>query len=53
MNREETITAIIEYAKKYEMDKGYFKEAIKRNYYKNHSISNLNMILFEYYLIKN
>jgi len=50
MNREETITAIIEYAKKYDKDKGYFKDVIKRSYYKNYSINNINMIFYEYYL---
>jgi|TARA_R110000823_G_C15570467_1_gene461733 hypothetical protein len=50
MNREEKITAIIEYTKKYDKDKGYFKDAIKRSYYKNYSISNINMIFYEYYL---
>ncbi len=49
MNREQTIKEIIEYTKKYETDKKWFKDAIKENYYKDFSNQNLNIILCNYY----
>ena len=52
MNREDKITKIIEYTIKYDKDKGYFKDAIKRSYYKNYTINNINMILLEYIILE-
>ena len=51
MNRQDKIIKIIEYTIKYDSDKRYFEDAIKKNYYKNHTIHNINMILMDYIIL--
>ncbi len=47
-NREKIITKIIEYVKKFEKSKVWYKDAVKESYYKSDSIASLRYMLISY-----
>lgn len=50
LTRKEIINQIIQYTKLNDKDKLWYNDAIKFNYYKDHSLNNLKWILKEYNL---